>query len=244
MAALKSPPDDNLSRTAPGGVLTHDVVIKADYTATPESNDVLEASGGPTGQILTPPETPAVTPAAQPRVSRRGGKRPGAGRKKRPPTPQDDLATFDIARHVDPKVAPPVWDAELVDRFVKAYYEGRTSMRKACQKTGVHYRAALAFRESDRDFSERLMYADQAYRDVLLEEQQKRALEDPNRPAYMIFELKSRHEQYKPATGNNTVRINIGFVDKTFGTTAALDVGTPPKALPGDVTDAEITRDA
>ena len=190
------------------------------------------------------PAPRGIAAQAPPRVSRRGGKRPGAGRKKKAPTAQDDLSRFDIARHVDPRVPPPVWDAELVDRFVKAYYEGRTSMRKACQKTGVHYRAALAYRESDRDFAERLMYADQAYRDVLLEEQQKRALEDPNRPAYMIFELKSRHEQYKPATGNNTVRINIGFVDKTFGATAALDVGTPQKALPGDVTDAEITRDA
>jgi hypothetical protein len=188
---------------------------------------------------------PALTPQAPLPTARPGGRRPGAGRPKKPPTPEsDNLARFDVARHVDPKTQAPEWTAELVDRFVQAYFDGRLSLRKACQKTGVPYRAAVRHREENAPFADRLAMTEAIYDDVLLEEQQRRALEDPNRPASLIFELKSRHKQYKPASGNNTVKINIGFLDKTFGASAALDVGTdPPKALgTGDVVDAEIVQ--
>jgi hypothetical protein len=182
-----------------------------------------------------------VTPLTRPTPSKRGGKRPGAGRKPRAPKPDE---RFDVARHVDPKTRAPEWTPELVDRFLQAYLDGRTSIRKACQKTGIPYRAALAYREQNADFAERLGYVDEIYRDVLLEEQQRRALEDPNRPASLIFELKSRHTQYKPATGGTGVRINIGFVDKTFGAAVELGVGSgPPALLAANVTDAEIVHE-
>ena len=162
-------------------------------------------------------------PGVPPRP-KRGGKRPGAGRPKQRPAPQDPDERFDIARHVDPRTEAPVWTAELVDGFVRAYFMTHGSMRAACAKTGVPYRAALAYRDGNPDFADRLQMADQAHLDVLYEEHQRRSLEDPNRPASLIFELKSRHKSYAPASGNHTVKINVAFVDKTFGQAQVIEV--------------------
>ena len=171
-----------------------------------------------------------------------GGRRPGAGRPKRqPPAAPDDgvLPEFDIARHADPKTVAPEWDAELVDKFLRAYYAAHGSLRAACQKTGVPYRAAMAHKAENADFAERLAIADKAHLDVLLEEQQRRALDDPNRPASLIFELKSRHQDYKPSQGGGQVKVNIAFVDKAFGSTQAM-AALPPASGVEPVVDAQI----
>ena len=137
--------------------------------------------------------------------------------------------TFDVARHVSPTTESPEWTPELVDGFVQAYFDGRGNMLVASRATGVPFRAAMAKREEDPLFADRLTWADLAYQEVKREEQQRRVMEDPHRAAYMIFDLKSRDPAYTPASGAAGVKINIAFIDKTFRAHPVIE------ALPGTV---------
>ena len=180
-------------------------------------------------------------PPGVPFRPKRGGKRPGAGRKKRPPAPEPfEQPSLDVTRHVSPNVAAVTWTPELEDRFIQAYFDKRCNMLGASRVTGVPYRAAVGHREQDSSFAERLQWADLAYRDVLLDEQQRRALDDPNRPASLIFELKSRHPQYTPATGGTGVKVNIAFIDKAFGASQAIEALPERKALVEPVIDVSV----
>lgn len=133
----------------------------------------------------------------------------------------------------------PDWTPALVDRFVQAYYDGRASMKRACQSTGVPFRAAVRHREENADFADRLAWTDSLYRDSVREEFQRRVMDDPSRPANIIFDLKSRDADYKPASGNNQVKVNIAFVDKAFGATQALAALPERKMLVEPVIEAE-----
>ena len=177
--------------------------------------------GAPTGES---------NPAPPPKKGR-GGRRPGAGRKKRPPDPE---AAFDIARHIDPQVPPPEWTAELVDRFLRAYYAGRCSLKKACQATGVPYRAALAHRDASADFADRLEWAERVYRDDVRSKFQKRVMTDPHRPANIIFDLKSRDPGYAPVSAAPQVKVAIAITDSAFKGPQVIDAQVMPALPAGD----------
>jgi hypothetical protein len=163
-----------------------------------------------------------IRPAAPVPVTPRGGKREGAGRRKQAPAPVAnplDVA-MDVARHVDPKTEAPDWTAELEDRFVQVYYDGYGSLRQACQALGVAYAAVKVHQKDSLRFASKLRLADELVREAVHDEHMRRVMQDPNRPASMIFELKSRDPHYRPVVNQHQapVRVQIAITDGAFKT--------------------------
>ena len=127
--------------------------------------------------------------------------------------------SLDVAWHTDPGTPGPEWTADLKQRFVQAFFDGKASMKAACQATGVPYRAAVAQRGVDTAWAAQLECAHDLYREGLLEELRHRAFTDMARPANLIFEVKNQHPQYADVKSKEAARVNvaIAITDTAFG---------------------------
>lgn len=126
---------------------------------------------------------------------------------------------IDAAWHTDPDTPAPRWTKALEAEFLQALYDGRGSLKFACQATGVPYRAAVARLEGEAaegSFAERCGLVQRLYQDRVYEEFQDRVLTDKARPANIIFQMKSRDARYAEVRKPERVTFNIALTDPTF----------------------------